>query len=106
MAKPPNTPLRRSPWRTSRGTQDRLEKRILKWVDIDKITSIIFKQFPDISFELLPDSDIKHYIIALPNFSDTPNPPHGFYYDLVRAAWNDLRETDSSTPSPPMTAQK
>jgi FeS assembly protein IscX len=106
MAKPPNAPLRRSPWRTSQGTQQRLERRTLKWIDINHITSILYKQLPDIDFDLLPDLDIKQHIIALPTFADTPHPPHGFYYDLVRAAWNDLRETNTLTPNPKQTAQK
>lgn len=87
--KPPNMPLRRSPWRTSSRTQARLERRPLRWIDIDKIGQELHRENPEISPHPLNDHDLKNLITKLKNFSDSPYPPNALYLDLIREAWDD-----------------
>jgi FeS assembly protein IscX len=99
--------LRRSPWRTSCRTQARNEKRILRWVDIERIAQALNKNYPTENPEPLSIAALTALIARLPNFTDAPYPPNGLYVDLIREAWLDIihpsatENTDQSTTKPP-----
>lgn len=96
-AKPPNAPLRRSPWRTSCRTQARVNRRALRWIDIDKIGQELFREFPDLKPDTIADADLQARIISLKNFNDSPYPPNAMYLDLIREAWDDAHAGAANT---------
>lgn len=66
-----------------------MNRRALRWIDIDKIGQDLHREFP----ELLPDqvsaTDLQAKITGLKHFNDSPYPPNAMYLDLIRDAWDD-----------------
>lgn len=95
-AKPPNAPLRRSPWRTSCRTQARLNKRALRWIDMDKIGQELAREYFDIKPDTFSDAELQSRITSLKSFNDSPYPPNALYLDLIREAWDDALNSAAS----------
>lgn len=100
--KPPNAPLRRSPWRTSCRTQARINKRELRWLDTDRIGQELAREHPETIPDLLGDADLQKMVTALKNFNDSPFPPNAMYLDLIRTAWEAALQPEIISTSPPI----
>lgn len=66
-----------------------MNKRTLRWIDIDRLGQELAREYSDIAPDTLTDADLKTRITSLKSFTDSPYPPNAMYLDLIREAWDD-----------------
>jgi len=69
----------------------------LAWTDRDEIAKALMQAHPDADRLALSLDDVKAMVVALPGFSDAPEPPRPAYVEAVLWTWMRLADAAEDT---------
>jgi FeS assembly protein IscX len=67
----------------------------MRWIDIEDIAEALEEKYPDVDILALRFTDLKKWVVNLPDFNDDPARSNEKLLEAIQAEWLTMRESES-----------